>query len=100
MARGRGAPAVADGSEYALTSRTVAIDPLDQAYAWEIRAQKWVDGDLVATEEYPLSMRSYFRDELLLMLERAGFDEITVRGDYSDDAPTPDHDFLVYIAKA
>jgi SAM-dependent methyltransferase len=89
----------ADGSEYALTSRTVAIDPLDQTQTLEIRAQKWVDGDLVATEEYPLSMRSYFRDELLMMLERAGFDDVTVRGDYSDDAPTPDHDFLVYIAK-
>ena len=89
-----------DGAEYELRSRTVAVDPLDQSCILEIRAQKWVDGELVATEEHALSMRSYFRDELLLMLERAGFYDIDVRGDYSDDAPTADHEFLVYIARA
>ncbi len=90
----------ADGLEYELRSRTVAVDPLDQTHTLEIRARKWVDGELVATEEYPLSMRAYFRDELLLMLERAGFHDIDVRGGYTDEAPTPDHEFLVYIARA
>jgi len=41
-------------------------------------------------------MRGYFRDELLLMLERAGFRKIDVRGDYTTEPPTPDHQFLVY----
>lgn len=90
----------ADGSEYELRSRTVAVDPLDQTQTLEIRAQKWVAGDLVATEEHTLSMRSYFRDELVLMLERAGFHDVDVRGDYTSDAPTPDHEFLVFIAHA
>ena len=88
----------ADGSEYELRSRTIAVDALDQTHTLEIRAQKWVDGELVATEEHPLSMRHYFRDELLLMLERAGFHDIDVRGDYSDDPPSPDHQFLTYRA--
>lgn len=90
----------AGGLEYELRSRTVAVDPLDQTHTLEIRARKWIDGELVATEEYPLSMRAYFRDELLLMLERAGFHDIDVRGGYTDEVPTPDHDFLVYIARA
>jgi hypothetical protein len=59
-----------------------------------------VAGDLVATEEHTLSMRSYVRDELVLMLERAGFHDVDVRGDYTSDAPTPDHEFLVFIAHA
>ncbi len=89
-----------DGTEYEMRSRTVAIDPLDQTHTLEMRAQKWTAGELVATEERLLSMRSYFRDELLLMLERAGFDDVDVRGDYTSDAPTPDHEFLVFIARA
>jgi SAM-dependent methyltransferase len=90
----------ADGSEYELRSRTVGVDPLDQTNTLEMRAQKWVAGELVATEEHTLSMRSYFRDELVLMLERAGFHDVDVRGDYSNDEPTADHDFLVFIARA
>jgi SAM-dependent methyltransferase len=89
----------ADGSELELRSRTVAVDPLDQTHTLEIRVQKWAAGELLATEEHTLSMRSYFRDELLLMLEHAGFDDIDVRGDYSSDPPTPDHEYLVFIAQ-
>jgi SAM-dependent methyltransferase len=88
-----------DGSEYELRTRTLAVDPLDQTHTLEIRAQKWAEGELVATEEHVLSMRSYFRDELLLMLERAGFHDLDVRGDYSDDAPTPEHEFLVFTGR-
>ena len=43
-------------------------------------------------------MRAYFRDELLLMLDRAGFEDVVVRGDYTDAEPTADNDFLVFIA--
>jgi SAM-dependent methyltransferase len=88
----------ADGSTYALASRIVAADPLDQTHTLEIRARKWKADRLVATEEYALSVRSYFRDELLLMLDRAGFHDVHVRGGYGDDPPTPEHEFLVYIA--
>jgi SAM-dependent methyltransferase len=90
----------ADGSEYELRSRTLAVDPLDQTHTLAIRAQKWVAGELVATEEHTLSMRSYFRDELVLMLECAGFHDIDVRGGYSSDEPTADHEFLVLSAQA
>jgi SAM-dependent methyltransferase len=88
-----------DGVEYELRSRALAVDPLDQTVVLELRAEKRVGGELVAVEERPLSMRGYLRDELLLMLERAGFREIDVRGDYTDEAPSPDHDFLVYDAR-
>jgi hypothetical protein len=44
-------------------------------------------------------MRGYFRDELLLMLEHAGFRDIEVHGDYTSEPPTADHQFLVYCAQ-
>jgi hypothetical protein len=52
----------------------------------------------VATEEHALTMRMYFRDEIVLMLRNAGFEKVEVRGGYAGEEPTPDHDFLVYIA--
>jgi SAM-dependent methyltransferase len=88
-----------DGTEYELRSRITAVDPLDQAQTREIRAEKFRDGRLIAADEHAISIRSYFRDELLLMLERAGFTTVSVRGDYTDDEPTPDTQFLVFIAR-
>jgi hypothetical protein len=88
-----------DGFDFELRSRTVEIDPLDQRVVLEIRAEKLRDGKLVAAEEHAISMRMYFRDELQLMLERAGFDRVEVRGGYADEEPTADHEFLVYIAR-
>jgi SAM-dependent methyltransferase len=89
-----------DGSEYGLRSRAVALDPLDQSLVLEMRAEKWRDGVRVAAEEHSISIRGYLRDELLLMLDRAGFRDVDVRGDYTDDRPTPEHEFLVFHARA
>jgi SAM-dependent methyltransferase len=88
-----------DGTEYELRSRTTTVDPLDQTETREIRAEKWRDGQLIAADEHVISIRSYFRDELLLMLDRAGFTDVIVRGEYTHDEPTADNDFLVFIAK-
>jgi hypothetical protein len=44
-------------------------------------------------------MTLYFKDELVLMLERAGFAEVKVCGPYNDAAPKPEDDFLVFIAR-
>jgi SAM-dependent methyltransferase len=88
----------ADGIEYELRGRTLSFDSLDQSQWREIRAQKWQDDVLVASEDHRMLIRSYFRDELILMLERAGFAEISVRGGYAE-IPERDHDFLVFIAQ-
>ena len=88
-----------DGSEYALATRARSIDPLDGSMVLEIRARKWVDGALVATEERPISIRSFFKDELVLMLERAGFVDVEVRGGYAGAEPSADDEFLVYLAR-
>lgn len=87
-----------DGSEYELRSRVLDLDPLDQTVFLEMQADKWVDGKHVASEQHALTMRMYFRDELVLMLRNAGFEDVHVRGGYEDEEASPDHDFLVYIA--
>jgi SAM-dependent methyltransferase len=88
-----------DGSELALTSRVVAMDPLDQCLRMELRVCKWRHGELVGDEVHALTMRHYFRDELLLMLAAAGFADVEVRRGYEDAPPTGDDDFLVFVAR-
>jgi SAM-dependent methyltransferase len=87
-----------DGYEYALQSRMLGLDPLRQQEAWEIHASQWREGSLVAEEGHLLTSNLYFCGELVMMLERAGFTSVEVRGEYNDLEPTPDDDFLVYVA--
>jgi SAM-dependent methyltransferase len=88
-----------DGAEYKLSSRIVELDPLDQRMTLEMHAEMWRDGELAAEEDHLLNLHMYFRDELLLMLERAGFSDIVVRGGYSDEPARPDHHFLAFVAR-
>jgi SAM-dependent methyltransferase len=88
-----------DGSTFELRTRALALDPLDQSVVLELRVEKSRDGVVVATEEHTLSMRGYFRDEILLMLDRAGFGEVEVRADYVDEPPTVETETLVFVAR-
>jgi hypothetical protein len=44
-------------------------------------------------------MSMYFTHELVSLLELAGFTDVTLRSDYTDDEPSPDTDFVVFIAR-
>lgn len=87
-----------DGDEYALQSRLLSFDPLRQQEAWEVHAYRWREGSLVAQESHRLTSNLYFCGELVMMLERAGFTDVEVRGEYNDLPPTANDKFLVYVA--
>jgi SAM-dependent methyltransferase len=89
----------ADGSELALQSRVVDLDPLEQCLSSELRAGLWQDGELVQREEHTLRLNLYFMHELLLLLERAGFEDVVVHGDHVEEPPTRDSTFLVFVAR-
>ncbi len=88
-----------DGAEYALESRLLDLDPLEQFATYEMCAGMWRDGELVEEEEHSLRINFYFKNELLLLLERAGFTDIVVHGDHRQEAPTRVSDFVVFVAK-
>jgi len=88
-----------DGTELGLRSRIVELDPLAQRVTYEMHAEQWRDGVLEAQEDHHLDIRLYFMNELLLMLERAGFADVVVQGDHNDAEPTSDDDFIVFVAK-
>lgn len=87
-----------DGAEYRSWSRLVEVNPLEQSYTREVRNEKWRNGRLVAQEEQALTGFMYFKNELALMLQTAGFDDITVYDDYSDRKATADSGELVFVA--
>jgi hypothetical protein len=94
----RGRRTGSDGAEYTLRSRVLDLDPLEQRVTLEMHAERWRDGMLEATEDHRLDIGLYFRNELLLMLERAGFADIVVHGEHTEREPTSDDDFLVFVA--
>jgi hypothetical protein len=65
----------------------------------EMRADMWRDGEHVAAEEHVLRMSLCFTHELAAMLERAGFADVTLTGDYTDEEPTADTEFVVFRAR-
>ena len=64
-----------------------------------MRALLWRDGELEREEERELHTNMYFRDELLLMLEAAGFSDVEVQDGYSGNPATADSTNLMYIAR-
>jgi len=96
----RGAPRIApDGSEHYMQIRAVAADPLTQTYTREVRLEKWASGQLVARESYTLRGSMYLREELLLMLQVAGFEPTSVHGDFTPEPATARHQELVFTAQ-
>jgi len=89
----------ADGSEFALQSRIVELDPLAQRVRLEMHAQLWRDGELEANERHTIDIGLYFTAELLLMLERAGFRDVVLQRGHEEVPPTPDDDFVVFVAR-
>lgn len=87
-----------DGSENIAYFRYVHIDPLDQRYHRQVRLEKWVSSEIVASEVYDLHGNMYFKNEVMLMLEVAGFREVVVYGDYSDEIATANHEEIIFQA--
>lgn len=87
-----------DGSDWVGRFRMVDLDPLEQTFTRQVRLEKRVSGELVASEESTLRGSMVFKSELILMLHVAGFREITVRGDYTDQPATAGSEELVFTA--
>ena len=90
---------LADGSELELVTRTVAMDPLEEVATRQIRARLWRNGELLKEEVHTQKLEDYSKNELVLMLEHAGFGETQIRGDYGDEPATADHNYLVFLAR-
>ena len=87
-----------DGAEYEMRGRLVSVDPLEQLVTRQIRVQLWRERQLVEEEQYTLKERYYFRNELLMMLEKVGFGDVKVQSGYTGTEATAEDGVLVLIA--
>lgn len=87
-----------DGGEHFGQFRLAAFNPLEQSYVREVCLEKWVNGKLDKAEAYTLRGNIYFKNEMLLMLKVAGFDQISVCGEYTEETATSDHEELNFTA--
>jgi SAM-dependent methyltransferase len=88
-----------DGTELEITARTVSVNPLEEIQTRQLRARLWRDGELLEEQVHTQNYEEYGMHELILILERAGFNEIKITGNYSDESATADHTALVFIAR-
>jgi SAM-dependent methyltransferase len=88
-----------DGDELELIDRLGAFDPLGQRMIFETQVRLWRKGRLVAQEAHRLAINLYFAQELVLMLEDAGFSDVVIEGDYTGVPASADDGNVVYVAR-
>ena len=79
--------------------RLTGVDPVEQI-ASEERRFRLMDGETLLQEEVHAGQNHwYFKHEVLLMLRLAGFEDVTVKGDYTDEDFGSQHNgTMVFIA--
>jgi SAM-dependent methyltransferase len=88
-----------NGDEIGLMSRVGEFDPLHQRQALEMRARLWRGGQLIKEEAHALNESLYFAQEILLMLDHAGFREVAIEAAYTGRPATVDDEVVVFVAR-
>jgi ubiquinone/menaquinone biosynthesis C-methylase UbiE len=88
-----------DGDEIELLSRLAELDPLEQRRTLEIRARLWRGDQIVKEEAYRLKESLYFAQEVLVLLEEAGFRDVAVEGGYTGLPATADDTTVTFVAR-
>ena len=79
--------------------RVTGLDPVEQIEQEERRYELYEGDRLLQTEIHSGQTRWYFRNELLWMLQLAGFTDVVVKGDYTDEPFNASHtQTMVFLA--
>ena len=76
-----------------------ARDLVEQTVDYRRRYVVFKDGRPIEEEWRTTSERWYFKHELVLLMEKAGFHDIEVKGDFLDEEFTSLHSTMVFIAR-
>jgi SAM-dependent methyltransferase len=88
-----------DGDDIELIDRLADFDPLLQRMTGETTVHLWHGGTVTAEEQHRIDINLYFAQELMLMLQDAGFREIAIEGDYTGVPATSDDGNVVFVAR-
>jgi SAM-dependent methyltransferase len=87
---------MADGDELELLVRTGSFDPLEQRWVLGLRGHRWRGERLVEQDEHQIVLLA---QEVLLMLDVAGFVEVEIQGRYTNAAASPEDTTVVFVAR-
>jgi SAM-dependent methyltransferase len=87
-----------DGDEIEWLGRPAELDPLEQRVTMDVRIRLRHGGEIVKEEAYSLRENLYFAQEILLLLDEAGFRDVAVEGGYTGKPATPDDGMVVFTA--
>ena len=87
-----------DGDEIEHLFRVAELDPFEQRTTYQIRARLWHDGKIVKEEEHSLRINLYLVQEVLAMLDEAGFSEVAVEAGYTGRPATADDASVAFVA--
>ena len=90
--------ALPNGDELENAVQIVSQNPLEAVTTRAIRHRLYRDGELIEEDVHAIDLEMYTKHELALMLETAGFATVEVRGGYTDEPATDDHENIVFIA--
>jgi ubiquinone/menaquinone biosynthesis C-methylase UbiE len=76
-----------------------SVDLFEQKLVSKRRYDLYVDGQIVRSEVHAHSMRWYFKHEILMMLEKTGYEDLVTYGDFSDNPATKDSQTVVYAGR-
>lgn len=87
------------GRRLVISRRMTGLDPVEQIEQEERRYELYDAEQLLASEIHGGQTRWYFRNELLWMLQLAGFTDVVVKGDYTDEPFNASHKTtMVFLA--
>ena len=87
-----------DGSQLEQAILIEQFDRVEQIITGKARFRVLEAGQMVKEEVYPWNGRYYFRNEVMAMLENAGFSQIRVYGDFTPDPYSIDHTQMIFVA--
>jgi ubiquinone/menaquinone biosynthesis C-methylase UbiE len=79
--------------------KLIRLDRVEQLLIAKRRYQLYKDGELVREEIFDSNERWYFKYEVIMMLEKFGFRDIQVKGNWTDDDFAEGHESIIYIAR-
>jgi SAM-dependent methyltransferase len=88
-----------DGEEVVRYARRVELDRAHQRLRVAFRYERRAGGRVVGNEHAEVTMRWFFRYELLHLMHRAGFAEVAIYGDFDGSPIGPDSPAFVVVAR-
>jgi SAM-dependent methyltransferase len=79
--------------------KLVGVDRVEQLLIAKRRYQLFKDGEFIREEVFDSNERLYFKYEVIIMLEKFGFRDIHVKGNWTDDDFAEPHHSVVYMAR-